>query len=603
MRTVKVSRFARGLAGALALALGLGPAAEAQAPSGGTTAIMGATVFAATGEAPKVANVIIRDGRIVAVGPAVRAPRGAKVIDAKGKALLPGFFDLHTHWTPAGDPNITPKIANAYIAAGVTTVNDFHQSPESWAPRRAWLATLAAPHVNFTARTSTPGGHGADWADVNTTKWVNTPEAARKAIRELVPYKPDLVKAFADGWRYGNGPDNTSMDHATLAALVDEAHKNNWKVGTHSVTVDRGRAAGLAKVDYIAHSLQDREVDAETIAAIKSGGTAYAPTLAVYEPVKPGMTAPANPDEPRFRQTVRKFGYALKNVKALHDAGVLVALGTDAGMTNTPHGSSTLREMELLVQAGLTPTEALMAGTANSAKVMGVLEDRGTIEAGKRADLVLVDGRPWEQISDVRRTVRVFIDGRQVHGPGTVLPKANAETAMPATPVQALIDDFERPDGRTALDTLRTDDMDGGLDRTVQISQIIDRDGGGKALSLAGKLSVKPDPQAAVILPLSRGSVRPVDARAYKGVRLEVRGGEGRHRLLVNTLQGRFAADIPAGPAWRTVEVPFADLAPAPGRGAAIGPWRGEDLTEVQVAATAEGGRKVWLQLDNVTFY
>lgn len=602
-RWMKVAQVARGVTGAVALAVGLAPAAEAQAPAGGTTAILGATVFTATGAAPHVANVVIRDGRIVAVGPDVRAPRGAKVIDAKGQALLPGFFDVHTHWTPAGSPNITPEIANAYIAAGVTTVNDFHQSPESWLPRRAWLATLAAPHVNFTARTSTPGGHGADWADVNTTKWVNTPEAARRAIRELVPYKPDVIKAFHDGWRYGTSADNTSMDEATLAALVDEAHKNNWKVGTHTVTVDRGAAAGRAKVDFIAHSLQDREIDAEAIAALKQGGTTYAPTLAVYEPVKPGTKPPADPENPRFRQSVRKFGFAMKNVKALHDAGVPIALGTDAGMPGTPHGVSALREMELLVQAGLTPAEALTAGTANSARVLGQLADRGTIEPGKRADLVLVEGQPWANISDVRKTVRVFIDGKQVHGPGTVLPKANGEKALPAVTVKPLIDDFERPDGRTALDTLRTDDMDGGHDRTVQVSQVIDRVGGGKALSLAGKLSVKEAPQAAVILPLTRGSVRPVDARAYKGVRFEVRGGEGAYRLMVNTLGGRWAADVQAGPGWRTVEVPFVQLTRVAGRGAGTGPWTGTDLTEVEIAVSGQGGRKVWAELDNVTFY
>ncbi|MET0272324.1 MAG: amidohydrolase family protein, partial [Phenylobacterium sp.] len=256
---------------ACAAALILGSAAPAAAHD--SLAIMGATVFDATGAAPRVANVIVQDGRIVRIGPKARAPRGAAVIDARGKALLPGFFDVHTHWTPAGSPATTPQIATAYLAAGVTTVNDFHESPESWEPRRRWLATLAAPHVNMTARMSTTGGHGADWADVNTTKWVNTPEAARAGVRELLPYKPDVIKAFSDGWRYGTAPDSTSMDEGTLAALVDEAHKNGLKVATHTVTVERGRAAGRAKVDIIAHSLQDREIDADTVAAIKAGGT------------------------------------------------------------------------------------------------------------------------------------------------------------------------------------------------------------------------------------------------------------------------------------------------------------------------------------------
>lgn len=589
-------------AGVVATGVVLGSAAQAQS-SGEVTAIMGATVFDATGAAPRVANVVIRNGRIAAVGPKVRAPRGARVVDAKGLALLPGFFDVHTHWTPAGAPAVTPQIANAYIAAGVTTVNDFHQSPESWAPRRQWLSTLYAPHVNMTARTSTPGGHGADWADQNTTKWVNTPEAARQAIRELVPYKPDVIKAFADGWRYGTAPDNTSMDVGTLAALVDEAHKNNLKVGTHTVTVDRGAVAARAKVDFIAHSLQDREIDAETVALLRQAGTVYAPTLAVYEPVKPGQKPPENPQEPRFQQSVRKFGHALKNVKALSDAGVPIALGTDAGMPNTPHGVSTLREMELLVQAGLTPTQALMAGTANSARVLGLIDDRGTIEAGKRADLVLVAGRPWAEISDVRKTVRVFIDGRPVHGPGVMLPKANSETAMPVARVKALVDDFERADGRTNLDTLRTDDMDGGIDRTVQVSQVIDRAGGGKALALAARMAVESDPQAAVILPLTRGSVQPADVSAFRGVRMELRGDGGPYKVMLNTLNGRWAAEVKAGPAWTTVEVPFSALSRMPGRGAGAGAWTGTDVVEVEIGGSREGGRRLWLELDNVSFY
>ncbi|PZQ40924.1 MAG: amidohydrolase, partial [Phenylobacterium zucineum] len=187
-------------------------AAQAAERPAAAIAIVGATVFDATGAAPRKATVIIRDGRIAEVGPTVKVPRGARVIDAKGEALLPGFFDLHTHWTGGGVPATTPQIATAYVSAGVTTVNDFNAAPESFAPRRQWLSTLVAPHVNFAARVSTPGGHGADWADTATTKWVNTPEAARAAIQSLAPYKPDLIKAFTDGWRYGASPDNTSMD-------------------------------------------------------------------------------------------------------------------------------------------------------------------------------------------------------------------------------------------------------------------------------------------------------------------------------------------------------------------------------------------------------
>lgn len=582
--------------------LAVTPGAVAK-PEAGVTVIAGATVFDGTGAAPRVADVIVRDGRIVQVGPKLRRPRGAQVIDARGLALTPGFYDVHTHWTPAGAPATTPQIATAYVKAGVTTVADYHQSPESWAPRRDWLSTLASPHVAMTARISTPGGHGADWADTKTTRWITTPESARAAIREVVPYKPDLIKAFTDGWRYGVSPDNTSMNGDALAALADEAHKNGLRVTTHTVTVDRGEVAAGAKVDIIAHSLQDRDLDDAAVAAIKQSGLSYAPTLAVYEPVKPGQKPPADRESPRVQQSFRKFEFALRNVKRLHDAGVPIALGTDAGMPGTPHGASTLHEMELLVKAGLTPAEALVAGTANSARALGVIADRGTIEAGKRADLVLIDGTPWRDIADVRKTVRVFVDGKQVVGPGIALPAANAETSLRPVPAKPLVDDFERPDGRTSLDTLRTDGMDGGMDRTVQISQVFDRAEGGRALALAAKMSVKDQPNASVILPLTRGSVRPVDVRAFKGVRFDARGDGGTYQVSLNTLDGRWRAEVTAGPGWRTIEVPFASFQRAPGRGGSGAAWSGADLVEVEVGGVRAPAAKLWLELDNVGFY
>lgn len=564
-------------------------------------AIVDATVFDATGATPSIETVLIRNGRISAVGPHLAVPKGYRVVDGTGEALLPGFFDLHTHWTPGGQPRDTPAIANADLAAGVTTSNDFNASPESYEARRAWLATLNAPHVNLCGRLSTPGGHGADWADTETTKWVSTPAAARAGVDSIAPYKPDcLGEVMTDGWRYGSAPDMTSMNEDTIAALVDEAHKFHLPVLTHTVTVTKGAEAGEAHVDVIAHALQDRDIDDTTITAIKQGGSFFAPTLAVYEPNKGGHSVSAS--DPRYAPAMKKWAYALQNTKRLYDAGVPIALGTDAGMPATLHGKATLREMELLVQAGLPASAALLAGTSNSARAMGEFADRGSIEVGKRADLILIKGKPWESISDVEKTDRVFVDGRLVFGPGATPP--NSDVAMPAVKVGALIDDFERPDGRSNLNTLVVTNPDRGMDRSTEVIQIVPREDNGHALLMTATLATKDNATASVAIPLTRGSIAPADLRSYRGLRLELRG-DGDYQLMYNSLAGAWTADIRGTNSWKTVDVPFASLhhvaAQKGEEKEAI--WDGTDVTEIEIVDHRSAGTKTWLEIDNVSFY
>lgn len=589
------------LASAITLPIALHSAASISAPAdSGTVAIVGATIFDGTGAAPAPGTVLIRDGRIVAVGADVKVPRGAKIINAKGKALLPGFFDVHTHWTAGGSPSTFPQIANAYVGAGVTTVNDFNEAPEAYAPLRAWLGQMTAPHVRFAARISTPGGHGADWADQATTLWVNTPDAGKAAIESLVAYKPDLVKIFSDGWRYGVSPDNTSMDEWTLKATVEAAHTHDWPVLTHTVTVDRGLVAARAGVDSLAHGLQDRPITAEEVAAIKQSGMAMAPTLAVYDPYKRGDV---KADDPRLKQTFRKFGYALGNVKALFDAGVPIALGTDAGMPGTPHGPSTLHEMELLVQAGLTPTQALVAGTQTSAKVMRIDADRGTIAVGKRADIVLIDGTPWTNIKDVYKVSQVLIDGKLAFGAGApALPAANKVDRLPSITVPALIDDFERDDRRSTIDTLRVETPDGGMDRSVEITQTTPREDGGKALSLSARMAMKQAAYAGFAIPLSRGSITPARLASYKGLRFDLKG-DGPYTVRLNGLDGVWEAKVEGAAGWTTLDIPFAQFKPVERRGK-VGPaFTGDGITQVEFGGSRGPGQRMWLQVDNVRFF
>ncbi|SEB55653.1 CIA30 family protein [Terriglobus roseus] len=565
-------------------------------------AIVDAMVFDGTGAAPSARTVLIQNGRITAVGAHLAVPAGYTTIDATGEALLPGFFDLHTHWTESGMPHSVPVMANEDLAAGVTTVDDFNSSPESFEARRAWIGMLNAPHVNICGRISTPGGHGADWADSATTRQIVTPLEARAAVDDLMRYKPDCFgETMIDGWRYGMSPDNTSMNADAIAALVDEAHKFQMPVLTHTVTVSKGKDAGDGHVDVIAHALQDRDLDEATIAAIKRGGSAFAPTLAVYEPNKPGST-PIPATDPRFLQSQKRWHLALNNTRLLYEAGVPITLGTDAGMPGTPHGKSSLREMELLVQAGLPASAALIAGTANSARAMGEINDRGTIEVGKRADLVLLKGKPWETIGDVEKTDRVFLSGRLVFGPGALAP--NPDVPMAAAKVGNIVDDFEREDMRTNFATLVVTNPDGGLSRSSEILQIVPREGTNHALLMTGKMVVKDKPSVSIVVPLTKGSIAPADLRGYKGIRLDIRG-DGEYELRLNALNAAYSATVSGNAEWKSVEIPFTELHPIAGRrtSPADALWKGDDLTEIEVVAHRKGGTTTWVELDNILFF
>ena len=596
----RYSRKLVAVAGALMSSSSFGAFALSQppAPSEQGIAIVGASIFNATGAAPFAGDVLIRNGRITAVGPHVAVPANYQIIDAAGEALLPGFFDLHTHWTPSGQPSSTPMIANADLAAGVTTSNDFNASPESFEARRAWLSKLIAPHVNLCGRLSSPDGHGADWADTETTKWVSTPGSALAGVDAILPYKPDcLGEVMTDGWRYGLAPDMSDMNVETITALVNEAHKHNLPVLTHTVRVAKGAEAGMAKVDVIAHALQDRDIDDATIAEIKRGGSANAPTLAVYEPNKGEHSSAPLP-----AQTLIKWNFALRNTLRLYQAGVPITLGTDAGMPGTTHGKAALREMESLVQAGLPPVAALMAGTANSARVMGELADRGTIEVGKRADIVLIKGQPWNNISDVEKTDRVFLDGKLVFGAGA--PPPNPDLPMPAVKVGSLVDDFERPDGRSNLGTLVITSPDPGMDRGMEIIQVVPRDENGHALMMTARMASKDDSRATVILPLTRGSVAPADVRAFRGVRFDIRG-DGAYRVTLNSLHGTWIAEITGTSSWKTIELPFTSFRhnQSAESNSTSAHWRGDDITEIELFDHRIAGTKTWLELDNVSFY
>ena len=578
------------------------------------TVIRGGIVIDGTGAAPRAATVVIRGERIEAVGPDLPAPAGARIIDATGKTIIPGFFDLHTHLTASPVSGMAAdwgKNAAAYLAAGITSINDFAEYSEMYPPMRALLASqIAGPHVHFAARLSTPGGHGTEggWGDF-VTLTASTPAEGKARIRTALAGHPDVIKIFTDGWRYGAAPDLTSINLPTLTAMVEEAHAGKVRVFTHTVTLAGAKTATRAGVDVLAHGVGDAPVDHELISLMREHGTFYVPTLSVYQlhdpkalrPLAASLMSPlaweavGNLKSPAETEAhAARWENLRDSVQSLQEAGVPVAIGTDAGMAGTYHGYATLNEIERFANAGLTPLEAISAATSVSARALGIQSERGVIAPGMFADVVILDGHPEQNIADIEKVAEVFKDGAEIDLAALKASIASAgATRIRLRPVPAAVDDMERTDGRTLLGTLRVNSTEAGIDHSQMLYLQEARDGGGHALMIVAKLSPKPDPWVRMEFPLTPGAVEPGDASAFSGVSFEARGS-GVFRLLAYKSSARnpayLEAPFKAGDDWTTIRIPFADLKSTPVHALAV-----------ELAGAADSS--IWLELDNVRFY
>ena len=380
----------------------------------------GARLIDGTGKAAvENATIVVRDGRVEAVGRGVAIPAGAERIDLKGKTVIPGLVNAHGHVGSLEQLGL-------YARYGVTTVFSLGGDKE----------------VELRDRTrAEQGTAGLTRARLFIAGPIPTPktaEEARKAVDGIAAAKTDIVKIRIDD-QLGRGQ---KMPAEAYTAVIEAAHRHGMRAAVHIVTLADAKAVSKLGADIIAHSVRDQEIDAETIGLMKKNGAFYIPTFLrevstfVYadQPAwlkDPFLTRDGNHTEmakaadPAFQETMRNdpaakwyrehLPVAMKNMKKVFDAGVPVAMGTDTGPAYRFQGYFEHLELEYMVKAGLTPMQTLVAATSTAAKAVKAA-DVGTLEKGKWSDFLVLGGNPLEDIANTRKLESVWIAGNKVPG-------------------------------------------------------------------------------------------------------------------------------------------------------------------------------------------
>ena len=407
------------------------------------------------GPAAPNSALVATDGRITWVGPAseLKAPQGAPVQDLSGKFVMPGLVDLHTHVSNSDvvmqDPvrfftreGVTRDL-QLYASYGTTTVASLgtDQKPLVYEVRaeqrngRPTMARIFTAGRGFTVKEGFPTNKG----NVPGIPYEpSTPAEAAAQMEELAADRPDVVKIWVDD-RFGDFK-KTPIDISK--PIIDVAHKHGIKVIAHVFYLNDAKQLAAAGLDAFGHSVRDRAVDDELIQLIKKHGTWVIPTLYrewatfMFEEPKQFLNDPffARGLDARQREVLSSPEYhkaltsdkyfsrypgilktAMENLKRLADAGVPIGYGTDSGVLTRFEGFGEHMELELMVQAGMTPSQVITAATKNSAEFLGQQSNLGTLEQGKWADLIVLAANPLENIRNSRQIDAVYIAGNKVN--------------------------------------------------------------------------------------------------------------------------------------------------------------------------------------------
>lgn len=366
-------------------------------------------------------SVLAEDGVIKEVGTDIPIPESAKIVDLKGKTMLPGLFNCHVHMSADAGTGVREHISQAaktiraihnlktLIHSGVTYIRDASTSSGIDVEiRNAQLAgTILAPQMQIACRCiCMTGGHGH-----MEGREADGPDDCRKAAREQLKAGANWIKVMATGGVMTKGvePGSPQLTEEELRAAIEEAHKAGAKTFTHAQGMEGIKNALRAGVDSIEHGFY---MDEWCFDWMKEHHVFYVPTLAAPHWIKVYGTGAGIPDY--MVHKVEKTMEAHRDTfRKAHQAGVSIALGTDAG-TPFNHYDKTAYEAVLMVENGMTPMEAIQCGTINAAKLLQVEETHGSISVGKKADFAVFEKNPLEDIKELLDCSMTVLNGNIV---------------------------------------------------------------------------------------------------------------------------------------------------------------------------------------------
>jgi imidazolonepropionase-like amidohydrolase len=463
------SRRAPALITVLLLLSACAPAAQPNAMSvrddelrhdaGSLVALTGGTLIDGTGAAPRTGTVVIDDGRIACVGECP-LENDVRVVDATGKYIIPGLVDAHVHYSQTGWTDGRPdaldlrerfpydstvaalkadpeRFFRSYLCSGVTATFDVGGYPWTWDLRERAEQSTSAPHVAAAGPLITPSAP-PQLLLPGTQQFIRmeSDSLTRAAARFITRWGSDAVKVWMV---VGPSSRDTAAWVRRLKIAAEEAHRAGTPLLVHATNLWAAKHALRQGAKLLVHSVEDQPVDEEFLRLAHEAGTFYNPTLTVregYVELRERRFDPSDvalecvdPDtrrkafltdsigggrvDPEFNDRIAaSYRIMVENLRRVHEAGIPVVTGSDAGNPLTLHGPAVLAEMEAMAAAGLSPMEVLVASTRSAARAMG-RDDIGTLEEGKIADLVVLDRDPLQDITNVR-SVKLVVRGGKV---------------------------------------------------------------------------------------------------------------------------------------------------------------------------------------------